>query len=349
MKTTTIKILSALVLFLGLNKTVFAQCSINASFTYTTTDSSISVTSTSTGTTTPYQYHWYFSGGENLDYPGDSSITYSSLYNGTYGVGLTVSDTLGICSDTASHLITISGGINPPPCVASFTYTIGSAGQVAFTNTSPADPYGNTSYGWFIDSTFNLYGSNQTFYYNGTYTITLSASNVVDGCSTSSSQTISITNANPLPACNANFTYTVGTGGQVSFTSLYTGTAANIQYGWNYGDGSSADVDSTGFVPSAVSHTYLYNGTYTVTASVKDSTANCNSTTTQTISITNGETPPPCAASFSYAIGSAGFVSFTNTSPVDTSHNTSYSWSFDAYTGITDTVTYYYNVLTQLL
>lgn len=280
-------LLCAVVICTGMVGTSFAQC--NASFTYTATTSSITVNSTSTGTTVASQYNWtlYNGSGVAIDGAAGTSTFFSNLYNQTYSLSLIMNDSAG-CVSTTSQTIAISGGANAPACSSTFSFAIGSGGQVTFTNTSPADPYPNSSYYWtFNDNTDTTTSStsgviNHTYFYDHTYTVTLNVNNALNNCSTSSTQTLSITGTNPYPSCTSNFTYTLGTSaGQASFTSLYTGLPSKTKYYWSFGGTSSSP-----------SYTYAYNGTYSVTLQVSDSLAGCWSSTTQTLTITNAATAP---------------------------------------------------------
>ena len=87
---------------------------------------------------------------------------------------------------------------------------------------------------------------------SGDYAVTLTASNV--GGSNTSTQIIHV---EILDIPVAEFTYTMQPGGVVAFVNTSQGVAG---LSWNFGDGSplvAAD--------SLVSHTYLFNGAYTVT------------------------------------------------------------------------------------
>jgi PKD repeat protein len=167
-------------------------------------------------------------------------------------------------------------------------------------NTSPADPFNNTTYSWnfgtSISATANSANATYTYYYNGTYTVTLNLYNNVSGCSTSSTQIVSVTNAagGMLPPCNSNFTYTLGATGEVSFTSLSTDTTytGNSIYNWVFEPGEGSNSKNP-------TYTYAYNGVYSVSLNITDSVANCYSSTTQTLSITNTANPP-CAPSVSF-------------------------------------------------
>src|SRR6185369_15692039 len=57
--------------------------------------------------------------------------------------------------------------------------------------------------------------------------------------------------------CTANFTYSNGLSGTVSFTDASINTPTNTSYQYNFGDGTFS------LVPN-VSHTYGANGTYSV-------------------------------------------------------------------------------------
>lgn len=294
------KAVAMAIVCIGLNQTLNAQCS--TSFTYTTTSSSISATSTSTATTAATSYYWTLanpSGGVfNSSYA--TTPVFNSLYNGNYILTLSLDSASGGTCPVVSQTITVSGGTNAPSCSSSFTYTLGASGAANFTNTSPADPLNNDTYNWNFSNTGNAYVENPTFtyYYNGTYTVSLIVNNPVSGCSIASSQTVSISNANTLPTCTSNFTYTLGASGQVDFTSLYSGSATldSSSIRWDFGDGYNS-YDSI----VNLSHTYSYNGIYNVTLYVNDPTANCYSSTTQTISITNTATQP-CVANVTFSM-----------------------------------------------
>ena len=310
-------------LCLGLNGTIKSQCNAIANFTYTTTNSSINATSTSTGAGVTANYEWYPSAAPDQYHGGGqyngTIADIDSLYNGTYTLYLTVWDS-GCVATSATQTITITGGVNPPPCSSSFTYTIGANGLVNFTNTSPSDPYNNTNYTWFFDDSinpslsFNQSTVSHTFY-NGTYNVSLGVSNSVSSCTTTSTQTITISNGSPVPPCNANFNYTVGANGQVSFSSLYTGPQSSIK--WSLGDGTS--VNDT----SMITHTY-FNGTYIVTSSINFASSNCYSS--DTITITNGLPMPLCNAAFTYTTGANGNVTFSSLSSNTYSLSTGWNW-----------------------
>ena len=94
-------------------------------------------------------------------------------------------------------------------CTASFTYTLGTNGQVSLTNTSVGTTT-NTTTNWSW-SGWSGYGSSTqqsptfTFTYNGTYYIYLSIYDSLANCQSYATDTVVITNAQP---CQVSFTYT---------------------------------------------------------------------------------------------------------------------------------------------
>ena len=306
--------LSIAALCLGLNQITVGQCI--ASYTYTTGSSGVvNFTNTSTGGGASTQYNWHFSDGA---ISSATSPTHTFVYNGTYYVNLFMSDTLGTCFDSTSQTINITNGLT---CniAASFSYSLGSGGQLNLTNTSSNAP-SNAIYSWgFGDGS----GSNQTspshtYFYNGTYSVSLNVSDSMGFCSNSTVQTVTITNGTTC-SLNVNYTYIVGSNGQVVFTNTTTGADTNLTINWNFGDGWSNQ--------SSPTHIYPYNGTYYVSLQVGDSLTSCYGHHMDTITITNTINAPVCGASFGDSLLAAGLVNFFNYS-WGTSGTTVYTWSF---------------------
>jgi len=217
-------------------------------------------------------------------------------------------------------------------CSAVFTYgaspTHGGLLRYSFTNTSS---YGTVPSGYFTSS--RLYygdgfsgGATGTTYHTytsaGTYTVKLviyvmdsSSSTIYCADSTTSSVTVS------LPPCGITLSDTIHSGGSASFRATCPAGTTGLTYYWNFGDGSYG----TG---NPVSHTYTYNGTYTV--SCYDTGSSCNYYDTLHITITSAASPYPCSSftpSFTTSI-SGSTVTCTNTSthPAGTSAYGHVNW-----------------------
>ena len=140
--------------------------------------------------------------------------------------------------------------------------------------------------------------------------------------------------------CTANFNYSVGLNGSVSFVSLSSGTTISSAYFWTF-PGSSPALGG-----ASATHTFNTNGYKTVCLTVisnSTSPTSCTATVCDSVLITNAtSTVTPCNANFNYVLGPNGSVNFASTS-TGTSVSTNYSWSFGGgatATGIAPTHTY---------
>lgn len=192
-------------------------------------------------------------------------------------------------------------------CQAGFTYTVGTAGQVSFTNTSVNTNTATTFY-WNYGDGSSSTGPNAShnYLYNGSYFVWLNITDSLNGgssCSSSFMDTVVITNA---ATCNlsVNFTYTLGSNGAVSFGNISTGVNSNFIINWNFGDGNTSSQSSPNYA-------YTYNGTYPVTLHISDSAGVCVGSKTDSLVITTAQAAPTCNVSFTYTLGSSGQVDFT--------------------------------------
>lgn len=123
----------------------------------------------------------------------------------------------------------------------------------------------------------------------------------------------------------------------IHFTSLPAGTlqlhqnyqfsadasGRDLTYIWNFGDQS-------GDSGLAVNHVYQANGNFTVTVTAVDPLGRSSSASTQVTVL-----PPPPLATFTYAVGYDGYVSFdaSNSTADPSAGIASYDWDFgDGYT-----------------
>ncbi len=249
-----------LVLSLCLSTGLFAQSTCTASFTYTLgTNGQVSLTNTSVGTTTNTAYQWSWQGMSSWGYSYQTSPTINFTYNGTYYIYLNMSDSNANCQSYVMDSVVIT---NAQACQVSFTYTIGTNGQVSFTNTSQ----GNVSYYWnFGDGNSSTLTSPQnTYLYNGTYNVYVWADTTGGYCGGYAQATIVITNAMACGVMSA-FTSTNSGSGVFIFTDTVSANPANAFHRW-YVNGSYV-----GF-GNPFTYTFNNNGTFTVCEQVQDST-----------------------------------------------------------------------------
>jgi PKD repeat protein len=294
-----------------------------ASFTGTPTSgpAPLAVAFTDTSTGGPTSWSWDFgdpgSGGANTSTLENPSHTYNS--DGTYTVKLTATNGLGSNTKTQTGFVTVA---TPPTANFTGTPTSGSGPLVvAFTDTSTGSP---TSWSWSFgdpgsgsSNTSTLKNPSHTYNDDGTYTVTLTATNGAG--STTKIRTDYITvGTSPV----ADFTGSPTSGDAplpVTFTDASTGNPTS--WSWDFGDpGSGANNTST--IPSP-SHTYAADGTYTVKLTVTNATGTNTKTRTAYIHVGSA---PVAAFTATPTSGAAPLpVGFTDTS---TGNPTSWSWNF---------------------
>ncbi|MBL7918296.1 MAG: PKD domain-containing protein [Bacteroidia bacterium] len=121
--------------------------------------------------------------------------------------------------------------------------------------------------------------------------------------------------------CAANYTYSVGAGGNVTFSNTSTFTGTMVTYTWDFGDMSPI---SNLVNPS---HTYSNNGIYNVTLYIYDSIPNnsCFNIITQTLTINTSS----CLLSANVStFQSSGGTVFFNDMSTGINSNTTYTLDF---------------------
>lgn len=271
-------------------------CNVNASFTYTLANNGqVNFTNTSTMPTNYYST-WNF--GNNTSGAGNNPIAYYSA-NGTYSVFLLIHDSVGsnFCTDTITMPVTITNvTCSISNGLLNFNFNEDQNGAAQFyTNVTNS----NVIYSWSFGNGNTSTAPTPTTTYSsaGIYTVMLTVTDATNSaCNASVTNTIQIYY---YPCTlNAAFTSTL-TSNTLSVTCISTGTSSGINsLTWNWGDGSF----SSGTMNSSASHTYPFNGTYTVTLMVADSIGSflnyCFDTTSIVITINSGA-PCPVNSNFS--------------------------------------------------
>ena len=251
-------------------------------------------------------YRWEFGDADGSE---SSQENPSFVYDqpGTYTVRLTVLDSEGE-SDNVEQMITVE----PAPTV---DFTISSAdGCLSTTQTFTSSVTGTiASYRWdYGDGPFFTTGANgsRDFSAPGTYQVTFTATSTL-GCSSSITKEITVYEE-PV----AGFTFeNVCDGEEVQFANTSTITNGNLQYSWNFGDGSPVSTLSD------PSHTYAMPGDYTVTLTTTSTDGMCESQDSQTVTVNAN----PVSSFTAPAVCLGTNASFTNNS---TGSNLDFSWNF---------------------
>lgn len=295
-----------------------AQCTASFSFpSIICSGQSISLTNTS-GIIDSSLWYWSGANTGSTNYVGVTSLSNSFSNPGLTHICLIAVN--GTCKDTACHDITVVQSPASPAFTYSPSSNICSGTPVSFSVTAPQ---GGTSYSWSFQGggtasgtssshTFSSIGSSTT-----TFSVTLTATK--NGCSTSTSQNISIKQQPDAAIVDVANTqeYTNCGGGNldVEIVSTSTTQSTNTNYTINWGDGSALYSGSTiPSTPPGVTHSYSGSGYFTITETVTSNGCSASNTysafngTNPSGSLGNpGGTTGLCSpASLSFPINGAG-------------------------------------------
>jgi len=279
-------------------------CLLNASFTQTTSANSVTLASNSTGTVVGSTYTWYY--GDATQGSGDPTThTYASP--GFYNCKLVVNNGSG-CIDSVTNSVFVNGPCN---LNASFTANQLGNGNVQFVSTSTGTT-GQTTYNWYKPTYFGSTDPITTNFINGTYTVTLYASNNSSFCASTSTQVITVTSN----TCNlvASFVQTV-VANSVSLASTSAGTVVGSTYTWHYGDATQGSGNPT-------THTYANSPGNYMCYLVVNNGGGCVDSISNIVSIN-----VPCNLNASFVANQLGNgnVQFVSTS-TGTTALTQYMW-----------------------
>jgi uncharacterized delta-60 repeat protein len=247
-----------------------------------------------------------FAGGTGL------SATFTPDDNGTYVLTLSATDKDGA---TGSSVSTITVTNVAPTVSLTNVPTTGTEGTAisftagsSITDPSPVDTAAGFTTTWNVTKNGSPFaaGSGAAISFtpddNGTYILTLSATDK-DGGAGSASSTINVANVAPTITSVSIANSTAVRNQTINFVSTFTdpGTLDNPTAAWDFGDGNSA-------AGASASHVYTATGTYTVTLTVTDKDGGATSTTRQVtiLGVTLAPDPADATKTALYIGGTAG-------------------------------------------
>lgn len=285
-----------------------------ASFVAATTsgESPLTVQFVDASTGTPTSWVWSFGDGGTSTVQNPSH-TYSST--GTYTVTLTASNAGGSDTISRSGYIAVTDTVSSP--VASFI-SAETSGSVPFT-VQFADSSANSPTSWvwsFGDGgTSAEQNPSHTYTADGSYTVTLTATNAAGSDTVSEPGYITATAIEPVASFTANIT-----SGSVPLVVQFTDTSEYYptEWSWRFGDGDTSDEQNP-------VHIYDAAGSYTVRLTAENGAGSDTVSESGYVTVSDTSTPVP---SFTADVrtGSAPLtVRFTDTSGNDPS---SWLWAF---------------------
>jgi PKD repeat protein len=278
--------------------------------TGTSTNQNVIFTDTSFGATS---WNWYFGNGASpstANTKGPHTVTYSSA--DTVTVKLIVSN--GSQSDSMLKKYIISSA---PSAAFTYTHSGTTPDTVSFTGPSGSGllyswDFGDANSG--SDNISTLKNPLHVYVLNGNYLVKLTVTR--GNCSSSSSQTISVTTS--ISAANPAFTASALSGCTNTSITFTQNSSANTKR-WNWFFGQDANPQSS-TLPGPHTVTYSSSGSKTVTLTVSNGFT--QSSSTKTISIND-----PPLADFTYT-GSTASLPATFIFSATQCQGCTYSWDF---------------------
>ena len=255
-----------------------------------------------TSSNSPATWVWSFGDGGTSTSPNPVH-TYTS--SGSFSVTLTATNLAGSNTTSLSNYITIIPVTVVPTAIFKTTVTSGYEPlTVQFVDASMNTP---NSWVWsFGDGgTSSLQNPAHTYTAAGSYTVTLTASNIVGSNTVSQPGYITVNAAIPVAAFTSNVT-----SGTTPLNVQFTDTSNNIPTGWywTFGDGGTSTLQNP-------THTFSTVGTYAVSLGASNSAGSNTTTMPAYITVTNALTPPSSSFSADIRSGNAPLtVQFQDTS-----------------------------------
>ena len=274
---------------------------VAAKYSYTIDGLKVTFTDSSTNAS---QYYWVFGDG---GFSSAKSPAHTYKKAGNYKVCLKVfNKAYGTFADNCATVVA-----GTPTCntIAAFTYSVDTANNVTFVNTSTGSV---NAYYWDFGNDKTSSAKNPKFKYTkaGFYFVSLAVRDTLNGCASYTSDMVKIGSLN----CRANFDADIdAVNKSVKFINNSEGTVAH--YFWLFGDKDY----STSATPT---HSFAKAGLYNVSLTVADATGSCVDYFEKTIQIGTAD----CNARYTYYVDSTALKAYFYSSDLD--DNTQKYWLF---------------------
>ena len=283
----------------------------------TTIDQGHEIIFSDQSTNSPTSWLWDFGDGNTSTV---QNPTHTYLTAGTFTVTLTATNSFGSDTVIKQDLITVNSAV-PVAAFSANTAVIDQGGEIIFSDQSTNSP---TSWEWdFGDGkTSTVQNPTHTYLAAGTFTVTLTVTNVFGSDTMIKNDLITVNSAVPVAAFSTN-TAVIDQGNQIIFSDQSTNSPTS--WLWDFGDGKTSTVQNP-------THTYLTAGTFTVTLMVTNEFGS-DTMIKQNLITVNSAVPVAAFSANNTVIDQGNQIVFS-----DQSTNSPTSWLWDFGDGNTSTV-----------
>jgi PKD repeat protein len=264
-------------------------------------------------------YTWSIEDGATQTLWG-AVVDYTFTTVGNHTVTVTVTDAAGYSDSASTWVDALADQV--PVADAGPDQAVDEDTQVDFNGTGSHDDIGVTNYTWtVVGLTTVMYGvtPNTTFSEPGIYHVRLVVTDTADQTSTYDEVVITVVDVTP-PVANAGPDQTVNVAAVATFDGTgSTDNAAITQYTWTFTDGILRTL--TGVQPT---YTFMTNGDYTVTLTVRDAEG-YQDTDTMVVHVNDA---PDANAGADQEVASGAEVTFDGSASTDDIEIENYTWSF---------------------
>ena len=211
-----------------------------------------------------YEWDWSYDGASFIAENTGSDASHIWMDNGTYVVGLRVTD-----EDGSMNITTISVDVLDLAPVADFIFSSNNnfvePSTVSFIDTSQSYPDLIVSWSWDFDNDgaedSSIQFPTHEFIQNGTYPVALTVTDE-DGSNSTFISDVIINDTKPV-INDLSGPLNMIEGNTATFNSVVTSYDGIVNYQWNFSDGNSTDSNLTN-----INHLFVQNGTYEVILTV---------------------------------------------------------------------------------
>jgi PKD repeat protein len=300
---------------------------------------SLTASVTDAGSADTFTYAWTVTKGGNTTQTGSaSSFTFAPTDNGTYTISLVVTDKDGASSSTATRSVSVASATPVPTITGLPGSAINEGASISLTasatDASTADTTAGFTYAWTLATggnavaTSNTSSFTHTFADNGTYTVTLTATDK-DGVTGTTTSTITVNNVAPVATINGTTSsMTEGDSATLTASATDAGSADTFTYAWTVTKGGNTTQTGSS---SSFTFSPTDNGTYVISLVATDKDGTASTAATRSVTVASAAPAPTITGLPGSTINEGASISLTasatDASSADTTDGFTYAWT----------------------